>query len=113
MDVNLTVQDKSGKTYVYQTFDNMEFFKSAVEKTYERRNHFGKLSDSDRVVSIFSKGATVKKEDFAVLKRALRHYDEVYLCNEIFEAIEEMPKDVVYLSLGNIENSVDLSFFNI
>lgn len=101
MDLELKVQDKSGKVYVYQTFEDKEFFIEAVQKTYERRVRFGSLGDNDKIVSAFSKGATFKQADFDDLLRALRHYDEVYLCNELYEAIEGMGQDIVLLSVGN------------
>lgn len=113
MNVELTVQDKSGKIYVYQTFEDKEFFIDAVEKTYARRVRFGTLSDKDKIISLFSKGATIQQADFDNLARALRHYDEVYLCNELCEAIEEIPSEIVLLTMGNIEKPVDLSCYEI
>lgn len=113
MNVELTVQDKSGKVYVYQTFENKELFVGAVADAYDLHAQFGKIADKDEVVSLFSKGATIKKADFNILRRSLRHYDEVYLCNEFCDILEEIPNDIILLTVGKIGKAVDLSGYKI
>ena len=113
MDVVLSVQDKSKKISVYQTFDDKEAFLSYVEKTYALREKDGKIEDYDKIVTLFAKGGTIKKSDFAILKRALRHYDEVYLCNELYDALEEIPSDIELLSLEKISAPLDLGCFKV
>lgn len=113
MDVVLTVQDKSKKIFVYQTFDDKEFFIKAVETAYARRDEEGRIGDHDKIVALFAKGGTIKKADFALLRRALRHYDEVYLCNELHSALEELPSNVELLTLEKIDTPLDLGCYKV
>ena len=113
MELVIKVQNKSGKVYDYQSFDDKEMFLSSVSKTYQRKERFNKLGNPDIVLDIFAKGCTIKSENFDILGRALRHYDEVYLCNEIYEALEELPADIVLLSIGEIKTPTDISGYEI
>lgn len=109
MELVIKVQDKSGHIYDYQSFDDKEMFLTSVSKTYQRRERFNNLGNPDKVLDIFAKGCTIKSQDFDILARALRHYDEVYLCNEIYDAMEELPSDIVFLSIGEIKTPTDIS----
>lgn len=113
MDVVLTVQDKSNKIFVYESFEDNEFFLSAIENAYRNREEDGRIADHDKVVSLFANGGTIKKADFPLLIRSLRHYDEVYLCNELHDALEEIPSNVELLSLEKIGSPLDLSHFKV
>lgn len=113
MELIIKVQNNSGKVFEYQSFDDKEMFLSSVAKTYQRKEKFNCLGNPDKVLDIFAKGCTIKKENINILRRALRHYDEVYLCNEIYDALEELPTDIVLLSIGEIENPTDISCYEI
>lgn len=113
MDLCLRAQDKGGKIFVYKTFQDKEFFIEAVEKTYARRIRLQTLADKDKIVSLFSKGATIQRKDFGILMRALRNLDEVYLCNELCVAIEELDSNIDFISLENIDNPIDLTNYEV
>lgn len=110
--MDLVVKAKNG-THVEETaFDDKEFFLSAVSKAYDRRLLRDHVEDADKIVKLFAFGATIAKKDFGKLKRALRRYDEVYLCNELFDLLEESECD--YITLGeDFGVPIDLSEYNV
>ena len=97
--MDLVVKTKKNGSVEEARFDDKEFFISAVEKAYKRREDRNHVEDADRIVKAFASGITVKRKDFGILKRALRRYDEVYLCNELFDLIEE--SDAEYITVGD------------
>lgn len=78
----------NGKIVETELGDKTDFEKY-VSEAYSLRKNAGRLADYDEIVKLLANGCTVKKTDYAILKRSLRHYDEVYLCNEIFDLLEE------------------------
>lgn len=114
MDLNLYCQRVNGAIEVLATYENKEDFLKYLKEAVDRNAKFGSFEDADRVVILFAEGAWVGKKQVKILKRALRHFDEVYLCNEIFDALEEIDESVKAVSLSNIVAPItDLSEYNI
>lgn len=110
--MDLVAKTKSGSKTQETIFEDKEFFLSAVSKAYDRRLARNHVEDADKIVKLFAFGATIAKKDLGKLKRALRRYDEVYLCNELFDLLEECECD--YITLGeDFGVPTDLSGYNV
>lgn len=101
----------NGKIVETELGDKADFEKY-VDQAYSLRKNAGRLADYDEIVKLLANGCTVKKSDYAILKRSLRHYDEVYLCNEIFDLLEETRSVEITLA-DKFDFPTDLSKFEV
>ncbi len=92
------------------TLGNDDLFQKYVAEAVARRVLKNHTTDADAVLTHFAMGESVEKKDFRILKRALRHFDEVYLCNEILELLEET--DGVMVTVGE-DFSIVADFSNL
>lgn len=112
MNLVLKILDNNDKIQNLVSFDNKELFLSASAKKYQAKLFNNQLDNADKIIKILAEGATISKKDFPVLLRALRHYDEVYLCNELHEVIEELSCKA--LTIGDtISAPVDINKYHI
>lgn len=109
----LTLKEKllNGKIIETELGDKSDFEKYVNEAYYLRKND-GRLANYDEIVKLLANGCTVKKSDYPILKRSLRHYDEVYLCNEIFDIIDESESVEITLA-DSFTSPTDLSKFKV
>lgn len=109
----LTIKEKLANGTVIETeLGDKANFEKYVLETYSRRKTANKLEDYDEIVRLLANGCTIKRANYSILKRSLRHYDEVYLCNEIFDILEESESVEITLA-DNFETPTDLSKFKV
>lgn len=109
----LTIKEKLANGSIVETeLGDKANFEKYVLEAYSRRKTVNKLADHDEIVKLLANGCTIKKADYSILKRSLRHYDEVYLCNEIFDILEESESVEITLA-DKFEFPTDLSKFKV
>ena len=115
MDLNVYARYASVGVKVIGTFPNKEDFEKYVREAVEGRSQNEEYANSCKVITIFAEGRSIARSQVKILKRALRHFDEVYLCNELFELLEELDSDVDCISLSPACSAVctDLSNYRI
>ena len=106
MDLVLYARMPSNEVLEIARYDGLENFQECLKEAIDRKATFGSSEDVDKVVDLFSKGASVSRKQIRTLKAAFRNFDEVYLCNEIVEALGEVPREAICMSLSN-ECSLD------
>jgi|GEM_PF-4239585 len=97
------------------SFEDKELFVSAFKEINSLRVNDGISDDADKVIFKFIDGVSFAKSDIKLLKRALRRFDEVYLCNELFDLIDGIEGDYFCISLNEqcSKNCFDFSAYKI
>ncbi|MBQ8394659.1 MAG: hypothetical protein IJX49_03720 [Clostridia bacterium] len=78
----------------FAAFDDSADFASQVRKSAEIKKNTS-LTDSARNAAIVMEGFVLSKKSYGeqygkLVKRALRHFDEVGLSNDIYDSLEEL-----------------------
>lgn len=114
MDLIVYCRKEDGEALALASFKGKEDFEKYLGEALARRSSFGASNGADKIVALFSQGASVATRQVRALKRALRQFDEVYLCNEIVEALDEVEDDTVSVSLSESPTAiVDISVYDV
>ena len=78
-----------GKWSVSAEYDNKEGFLAAIDRYFSMKQDEGEaLNECDAVLALLAKPTVVARKKFGLVKRALRHFDEIGICSELVDAIE-------------------------
>lgn len=83
----------SGEICEYASFENDGYVEQILAKI-EKRRLDGRCDNADVVMErVFAKKQGILKKDFKTAMRALRHFDEVGLSNDVYSVLEEINDD--------------------
>jgi hypothetical protein len=83
-----------GDWAVSATFADKEAYTAAINRYFGMKKAEGKsLDDCDTVLALFTEACVVERKRFGLVKRALRHYDEIGISNDLVEAIDQAKRD--------------------
>ncbi len=109
----------SGNIDEYAVFDD-DGYSEQILKKIEKRRLENKCDNVDYIMEeVFAKKQGVAKKNFKTALRALRHFDEVGLSNDIYDVLEEIADDggydaVIFDNYENFEEHlIDLDGYSI
>ena len=74
----------------YAVYGDRERFEAAIDAYFARKAAEGRPQDAaDVVLGLMKVPTVVERKKMGLVKRALRHYDEIGICSELVEAIEQ------------------------
>lgn len=78
-----------GEWAAYADYDDKEGFLAAIDRYFGMKRAEGKAEDAcDVVLGLLKQPTVVARKKFGLVKRALRHFDEIGICSELVEAID-------------------------
>jgi len=78
-----------GEWNISADYDNREGFLAAIDRYFGMKQAEGKtLDECDTVLALLKQPTVVARKKFGLVKRALRHFDEIGICSELVEAID-------------------------
>ncbi len=82
-----------GEICEYASFEDDGYAEQILAKI-EKRRLDGRCDNADVVMErVFAKKQGILKKDFKTAMRALRHFDEVGLSNDVYSVLEEINDD--------------------
>ena len=100
MDLKLYARFRDGIKEV-ASFPNKELFEKYLSEAVERHRAFGNFEDRDKVMALFMNGISITASEKWIMMCALRNFDEVYLCNELYDALDTLAEDALAFSLSS------------
>ena len=78
-----------GAWQAYAEYADKESYLAAIARYFDMKKAEGKpLDDCDKVLALMTGVAVVSRKKFGLVKRALRHYDEIGISAELVDAID-------------------------
>ena len=78
-----------GEWAAYADYDGKEGFLAAIDRYFAMKSAEGKAEDAcDVVLGLLKQPTVVARKKFGLVKRALRHFDEIGICSELVDAID-------------------------
>ena len=115
MELVLYARMPSGDVIDVAKYDGAEKFQKYSKEAIALNASFNATTDVDKVMTLFAGGASVSRKQIRKLRSVFRNFDEVYLCNEIADALGEVPRDAICVSLSSecSTDCVDLDNYDV
>lgn len=94
---------QDGRVEAQPLWQEREAFVGDIERYLAAKQGEGRaLTPADTVLALFAQTVVAARNKFGLIKRALRHFDEIGICSDVVDAIEQAADEgAIRIGWGN------------